>query len=119
MGECLFQERAWRNIGNFDSFSQIAASCKSTQNLFPILQESIIAMLIRYLSEWFQLGKVQAPHHGRITGESILALSFTRGKLCLCVWEGERETSTESKIVIAKNTKRQISDVFGYSLSVT
>lgn len=76
-GECLFQERAWRNISNFDSFSQIATLCKSTQNLFPILQGSIIVMLIRYLSEWFQLRKIQMPDHGHITGESILTLSFT------------------------------------------
>lgn len=77
MGECLLQEWAGRNTGNFDSFSQIAASCKSTQNLFPTLQESIIAMLIRYFSEWFQLGEIQIPDHGHITSESVLALSFS------------------------------------------
>jgi len=67
--------------------------------------------------EWFQLGKIQIPDHGHITRESILAVSFTRGKLC--VWEGEMEKIYRPKIVIARNARRQISYVFGYSLSVS
>lgn len=50
---------------------------KALKTFFQHCKKSIIAMLIRYFSEWFQLGEIQIPDHGHITSESILALSFS------------------------------------------
>lgn len=103
MGECLLQEWAGRNTGNFDSFRQIAAPCKSTQNLFPTLQESIIGMLIRYLSEWFQLVRHRAwTYHWR---ECCSPQPYLRQTAC---GRGRGKGCTESKIAIAVHTGQQI-----------
>lgn len=77
---------------------------KALKTFFPMLQESITRMLIRYLGEWFQL--VRHRHQGMdVSLGSVVALSLTRGKLPVGEGEGRDAQNQKSLLLCTLDSK--------------